>query len=369
MRWSRVRSARGSVRPITMSGVPCQSAASRSAPAISASSVSDRRARRSLEVKRLHLERAHRGGAPSHRHADELTAPQDRQHEVAEAPLRRRRVALEAVVEAEHLERTGPIPYQRIEWRQQCRKRARSVPAAAALRQASWHARDGHTRRRPRRRPRLRALALCGQLRVRSAARRDHSCGNNRRSSAAVVMPSACTELSTSWRSADCGATEAGRRTHVGWTRSRRSYTRWNAWRRATISSPAVKSASSARFSGFHSHQPARPPSRRSKSAERTAPWSRIHASTRSKLVAVAVDPTRCRYFQPIALRLEHPMAQQAVVLDRQERCLVRPVLEQCAPSASSSSSQGAHTHQPAEQHEVWTPRDDADRVDLQHGH
>src|SRR5690606_25176178 len=51
--------------------------------------------------------------------ADELLVEQDRQTVVAVDALRRGRVDLDAVVEAPVPQRPGPIPDERIEWRQQ----------------------------------------------------------------------------------------------------------------------------------------------------------------------------------------------------------------------------------------------------------
>ena len=50
---------------------------------------------------------------------DQLTTHKNRQREVTKFAFRLRRVALNAIVEIEHLERAFAIPYQRIERREQ----------------------------------------------------------------------------------------------------------------------------------------------------------------------------------------------------------------------------------------------------------
>src|SRR5262245_55216381 len=48
--------------------------------------------------------------------ADELAAMQDGQREIAVSTLCSRRITFDPIVEAEQLQRSLPVPYQRIEW-------------------------------------------------------------------------------------------------------------------------------------------------------------------------------------------------------------------------------------------------------------
>jgi hypothetical protein len=85
-----------------------------------------------------------------------------------------------------------------------------------------------------------------------------------------------------------------------------------------------------------------------------------------------ATSPARSRiqvaeYFQPIA-GVEHAVAVQAVILDRDEAGFVGPVFEQLA-FGQQLVQPGGVVAEPAPQHQVGTARDHADGVDLQHAH
>src|SRR5690606_48215 len=60
----------------------------------------------------------------------------------------------------------------------------------------------------------------------------------------------------------------------------------------------------------------------------------------------------------------------ESVVLDGQEARLVRPVLEQRSVGKQLVQPLPlVRRTEPTEQHEIWTARNDADRVDLEHAH
>ncbi len=75
------------------------------------------------------------------------------------------------------------------------------------------------------------------------------------------------------------------------------------------------------------------------------------------------------RVFPAHADGVEHLVAHQAEVLDRQEARFMRPVLEQFRVGEMFVEPLRRICAEPAEQHEIRAARDDMDRVDLQLAH
>src|SRR5690606_19122576 len=93
-----------------------------------------------LHVQRLDLEGALPAMGFGVEASDEGVAVQDRQREVTVAPPECRRVALDAVVEAEELEGASAVPDYRVEGRKHCR-RAEVTPVLEGFvyqRDVSW---------------------------------------------------------------------------------------------------------------------------------------------------------------------------------------------------------------------------------------
>src|SRR5258706_6044783 len=82
-----------------------------------------------LEMERFHLEDAVASMGLGIEAADEPVANEDRQGEVAVAPLRRRRVALDAVIEPKEREGALPVPDDRVEGREESRVRRTAAAA------------------------------------------------------------------------------------------------------------------------------------------------------------------------------------------------------------------------------------------------
>ena len=79
-----------------------------------------------LGVVGQHAQHARAAVAADVQPGDDAVAQQERQHVVAVAPLRRRLVDLDQVLEAEHAGRERPVPQQVVEGRQQHRGRGRA---------------------------------------------------------------------------------------------------------------------------------------------------------------------------------------------------------------------------------------------------
>src|SRR5690606_31295055 len=84
--------------------------------------------------------------------------------------------------------------------------------------------------------------------------------------------------------------------------------------------------------------------------------------------VAVRLDPV-LSVLPPHPPRIEHAVAEEGVVLDREEARLVGPVLEELPLGEELVEPARLVGTEPAEEHEVRAPGDDVDRIDLEHGH